>query len=396
MTETGNENPEADEGLVFHEGSRLTDLKIKQNLSVDYPRLEPLHHLKIELMFHIFKIRSTWTIAHWSTLAVGFLAVTLSGWDLGVNELASGGDFYNVGLKGEEGGWLGSDSGIKNVSPAAFILTLLTLILWVVLLVCLWSLFPLMRSQAISLYVALIAAEISQYQAHGTYHKGVGSALVLAGVGILLITFVCFILQRAVTETRDVHVEERHWHPDPRQVELAKRDHSLIAWTFALFAYCFVAVIHAWSGAYYVSARIPSEETGWVFLKMLYMISGFILVWLMMHVLWYPQIMLGGAQIRIESDRARLVGVLRRTGGELPTQQPSRSGKCPDCGEVTNVQMRANGDVEATCSVDGCNGNGSPGDKCQVCGTRISSRIICNACNTSAPVGNHFTDDEAW
>ena len=110
MTETGNENPEADEGLVFHEGSRLTDLKIKQNLSVDYPRLEPLHHLKIELMFHIFKIRSTWTIAHWSTLAVGFLAVTLSGWDLGVNELASGGDFYNVGLKGEDGGWLGSDS----------------------------------------------------------------------------------------------------------------------------------------------------------------------------------------------------------------------------------------------------------------------------------------------
>ncbi|MCH2638186.1 MAG: hypothetical protein MKZ56_07485, partial [Candidatus Thalassarchaeum sp.] len=98
----------------------------------------------------------------------------------------------------------------------------------------------------------------------------------------------------------------------------------------------------------------------------------------------------------IESDRARLVGVLRRTGGELPTQQPSRSGKCPDCGEATNVQMRANGDVEATCSVDGCNGNGSPGEKCQVCGTRISSRIICNACNTSAPVGNHFTDDEAW
>jgi hypothetical protein len=203
-------------------------------------------------------------------------------------------------------------------------------------------------------------------------------------------------LQRAVTETRDVHVEERHWHPDPRQVDLAKRDHSLIAWSFALFAYCFVAVIHAWSGAYYVSVRQPGEQTGWILLKLLYMISGFLLVWLMMHVLWYPQIMLGSAEIRIESDRSRQVGSLRTNTEEKKSPQPSRSGKCPDCGEITAVLMRANGEIEAACAIEGCSGNAAPGEKCSVCGTRISSRVICNACNTSAPVGAHFADDEAW
>ena len=58
MSEESEVDPGAGDGLIFHEGSRLTDLKIKQSLSIDYPRLEPLHHLKIELMFHFFKIRT--------------------------------------------------------------------------------------------------------------------------------------------------------------------------------------------------------------------------------------------------------------------------------------------------------------------------------------------------
>mgnify|MGYP003329547117 CR=1 FL=1 len=48
MTEDVPEEEVTNDGLVFHEGMRLTDMKIRQNLSVEYPRLEPLHHLKIE------------------------------------------------------------------------------------------------------------------------------------------------------------------------------------------------------------------------------------------------------------------------------------------------------------------------------------------------------------
>ena len=70
---------------------------------------------------------------------------------------------------------------------------------------------------------------------------------------------------------------------------------------------------------------------------------------------------------------------------------PSGVGK-----DAVLSKMRANGEIEAACAIDGCNGVRSPGEKCNVCGTRSSSRVICLACNTSAPVGNHFSDDEAW
>jgi len=400
MTEAAVEETEAGDGLVFHEGSRLTDLKIKQNLSIDYPRLEPFHHLKIELMFHIYKIRNTWTVAHWTTLAIGFLAVIFSGWDFGINELSNGGDFYNVGFKGEDGGWFGSDSGIRNVHNAAIVLSMITIGLWVILLVRLWSIFPLMRSQAISLYVALIAAEFSQYWAHGYDANfpfgGDSFAFAVTIVGFILIAFVCFILQRAVTETRDVHVEEKHWHPDPRQREIAKRDHSLIAWSAALVIYCVLVVIHAWSGAHYVSIRQPGKVEWWWLLKSVYLITGLILVWLMVHVLWYPQIMLGSGEIRIESTRARQISQVREGTIDTSNQQPARTGKCPDCGEKTAVNMLADGEIEAACAIDGCNGVAAPGEKCSVCGTRISSRVICTSCNSSAPVGSHFADEEAW
>ncbi len=401
MTEGDEGVPESGDGLVFHEGSRLTDLKIQQNLSIDYPRLEPLHHLKIELMFHYYKIKTTWTRSHWITLIIGFLAVITAGWDFGINELTGndGSHFYTIGV------WPGDvNSGINHIDFWAGVMTIVTLGLWALLLIRLWIIFPLMRSQTVSLFLALFAAEVSQFLAHGydaRFPFGFDAvdysfAIAVSVVGMVLIIFVAFILIRAVIETRDLHVEERHWHTDPRQMDLARRDHSLIAWVFALLAYCTIIIIHAWAGAHYVSVRQPGDVSGWWLLKGLYTISGFMLITLMMHVLWYPQIMLGTAEIRIESDRARQVGTQVTTPTIAESSQPGRPGKCPDCGEITTVTMRPNGEINAECAIDGCNGNGTPGEKCPICATRISSRIICLACNTSAPVGSHFSDDEAW
>jgi hypothetical protein len=395
MTEEAPDEEVTDEGLVFHDGTRLTDMKIRQNLSIEYPRLEPFHHIKIELMFHFYKIRSTWGRSYWITMGVGIAAVILSGWDLGINQLSTGGDFYTTG-----GAFWDEQSGIRNVSNAAAILTLATLGLWAIFLVRLWSIFPLMRSQSISLYIALFAAEFTQFWAHGMdadFPFGFrGDAIAIAVVGLIVITFIGFILKRAVTDTRDLHVEERHWHPDPRQVDLAMRDHSLIAWSSALLIYCFAIVIHAWAGAHYVAVRQPGDVTGWGLLKLLHLLSGILIVWLMMHILWYPQIMLGTSELTIESQRARQVNPTKSANADQNTASPARSGKCPDCGAVTPVEMRANGEIIASCGVAGCDGNGTPGEKCSICGTRISSRIICEECNSSAPVTSHFTDDEAW
>jgi hypothetical protein len=393
MSEDDAEEEPANAGLVFHEGMRLTTMKTAQNLSVEYPKLEPLHHIKVELLFHYHKIRTTWTLSHWITLGIGCLAVLLSGWDLGIGELTSGGSYENIGV-----GPNSQDSGIRNVATASVALAMISMGLWLIFLLRLWSIFPLMRSQAISLFVALMAAQISQYWAHGydpEFPFGLESfAVAVAGVGIILIAFVGFILQRAVMETRDVHVEERHWHPDPRQMELATRDHSLFAWGTALLVYCILVMFHSWSGAHYVSIRQPGEITGWWIFSLMYILSGFILVWLIIHILWYPQIMLGSGDIRIESDRARQVS--KTSTSTSTNSEPVLQGKCPNCSEANSVRILSNGEIETDCMVDGCNSQGVPGAKCSNCGERLSSRVICGACQTSAPAKDYFSDNEAW
>ena len=115
----------------------------------------------------------------------------------------------------------------------------------------------------------------------------------------------------------------------------------------------------------------------------------------MLHVLWYPQLMLGSGGMRIESSISRQIGGMQSPGTEVE-QKSAIAGKCPDCGEVTAVNKLPSGEIEASCAIAGCNGVGTPGEKCSVCATRISSRMICTACNTSAPIDSHFSDDEAW
>ena len=79
------------------------------------------------------------------------------------------------------------------------------------------------------------------------------------------------------------------------------------------------------------------------------LLSGILIVWLMMRILWYPQPVLN-FELTIESQRARQVG-----GPESVTESnspsPARSGKCPDCGAATPVEMRANGEINAACGI---------------------------------------------
>ena len=384
-------------GLIFHEGTRLTDLKLSQNLSIDYPQLEPLHHVKIEFIFHFHKLRTLWTRGHWLTLGLGMLAVLLSGWDLGISELSSGGDYLAVGINIGD-----AESGLASVADAALALAVLTIALWIVVLARMWTHFPLMRSQAVSLVIALLAAQGSQYWAHAfdpRFPLGFDNfAVAVAGVGVIVIVFVCFIMQRAVIETRDLHVQEKHWHPDPRQMEIAMRDHSLIAWGVGLGLFAFFAIIHGWSGAHYVAIREPSEVAGWFVWKWVYLLSGFAVIWHMTITLWYPQMMLGTGDTVIESDRAREVTRESKRGrsGLTVSAAPTTQGACPDCGEASATRRMAGGEIECDCDIDGCGGAAAPGEKCSTCGERISSRIVCAGCGVSAPVSSHFSDEEAW
>ena len=148
----------------------------------------------------------------------------------GINQLSSGGDFYSVG-----GEFWNADSGIRNISNAAAALTLAQILGYVgdISGQTMGKFFPLDAVTINQLYLAIFAAEVSQFWAHGMDDtppfggkRGCDGTVI---VGLIVITFIGFILKRAVTDTRDLHVEERHWHPDPRQVDLAMREtiHSL-------------------------------------------------------------------------------------------------------------------------------------------------------------------------
>ena len=385
--------PESDDSVAFHLGTRLTEIKLAQNLSIEYPQLEPLHHIKVELLFHKMKIGQMWGTPHWVTLGIGCFAVLLGGWDLGVGELSGGGGYSTFGINP-----LDPDSGLSNLPLASIILTLFTVVLWVVFLARLFTLFPLMRSQAVSLCVALFAAEISQFWAHAADPKFPlgfdGFSIAVCGVGLILVGFVVYILRRAVIDTRDVHVEEKHAHPDPHQMELAKRDHSLFAWGAALAAFGVLALAYAWSGAHYVAVRDPGATGGWWLFKIMHYLFGFIVVWAMMHTLWYPQMMLGEGGVRIESDRAREIS---QDSGEVEAVLiPAKTGTCPSCSSDTNVRLMPTGEIIAACSVEGCGGSAALGERCPTCNQRISTRVICLSCHTSAPAQDHFSGEDAW
>ena len=74
---------------------------------------------------------------------------------------------------------------------------------------------------------------------------------------MIMIFLSVFVVHRAVTETRDIHVEEKHAHPDPRLVEKAWGDHRLDVWSWSLALWALMVNIMSWSGAHAISQRPP-------------------------------------------------------------------------------------------------------------------------------------------
>ena len=121
-----------------------------------------------------------------------------------------------------------------------------------------------------------------------------------------MIFLAVFVVHRAVTETRDIHVEEKHAHPDPRLVEKAWKDHRLDAWSASLVIWVMMINIMSWSGSHAISQRPPFEDE-MLGISLLYVASGIVSFFLLMHIVWYPHFMLGGGDHTIQSSRAREV-----------------------------------------------------------------------------------------
>ncbi len=375
-----------DEDLADASQVRLSDVELPFKLEERNSRLAPLDSLIQEYTFHGKMISQQWGVTEAMIIGIGSLSIILGAWDLGIGEIASGGDYNRWGLYGD-------DAGFLHVNDFSLMLALLSIIAWIGFFALLWTRFPLMRENLVWLMIATLAVQLGFVVSHSSasdfpFGTSTGDWAGFAIGNLVLIFLVVIVVHRAVIETRDIHVEERHTHPDPRVVQKAWRDHSLKAWSLNLATWMVFLNISSWAGAHAVSPRPPIENDMTLYV-VIYALFGIISMALLVHVLWYPQFMLGAAGDRIQSVRAREVA------GEFVPKKTSRSqGSCPICSADSVAVRNQDGSIQVPCS--NCEGNGAPGTACAECNTIIPARISCRECGSSTTVMSHFSRSEAW
>ena len=375
-----------DEDLADASQVRLSDVELPFKLEERNSRLAPLDSLIQEYTFHGKMISQQWGVTEAMIIGIGSLSIILGAWDLGIGEIASGGDYNRWGLYGDEAGFL-------HVNDFSLMLALLSIIAWIGFFALLWTRFPLMRENLVWLMIATLAVQLGFVVSHSSasdfpFGTSTGDWAGFAIGNLVLIFLAAIVVHRAVIETRDIHVEERHTHPDPRVVQKAWRDHSLKAWSLNLATWIVFLNVSSWAGAHAVSPRPPIENDMTLYV-VIYALFGIISMALLVHVLWYPQFMLGAAGDRIQSVRAREVA------GEFVPKKASRSqGTCPICSADSVAVRNQDGSIQVPCS--NCEGNGAPGTACTECNTIIPARISCRECGSSTTVMSHFSRSEAW
>tara|TARA_B100000927_G_scaffold231870_1_gene191930 strand:+ start:29322 stop:30482 length:1161 start_codon:yes stop_codon:yes gene_type:complete len=370
------------------EVSRLSDFESKTNLSRFSEYLSFIDVLVLQFRFHVYTSRKYWGKFEAIALALVSASVVMGAWDYGIGELSSGGDWSRGGIFGE-------DSGFLHLKEWSIMLSLLSIMSWLAALILMWTRYPIMRENLVFLVVALFCVQLGHIHSHSNapYFPVDSELSDWGGVAIgnmIMIFLSIFVVHRAVTETRDIHVEEKHAHPDPRLVEKAWRDHRLDAWTWSLAIWALMINIMSWSGAHAISQRPPIED-GIFGLSLVYVFSGVSSFFLLMHVVWYPHFMLGGGDHTIQSSRAREVA-----GIVTSSKEETLQGLCPVCGAETPVLKRPSGAIEVHCSDHECSGWGAPGDSCSSCGKALPMRLKCGKCGTSASVSSHFVKSDAW
>ena len=375
-----------DEDLADASQVRLSDVELPFKLEERNSRLAPLDSLIQEYTFHGKMISQQWGVTEAMIVGIGSLSIILGAWDLGIGEIASGGDYNRWGLYGNEAGFL-------HVNDFSLMLALLSIIAWIGFFALLWTRFPLMRENLVWLMIATLAVQLGFVVSHSSasdfpFGTSTGDWAGFAIGNLVLVFLAVIVVHRAVIETRDIHVEERHTHPDPRVVQKAWRDHSLKAWSLNLATWMVFLNVSSWAGAHAVSPRPPIENDMTLYV-VIYALFGIISMALLVHVLWYPQFMLGAAGDRIQSVRAREVA------GEFVPKKASRSqGSCPICSADSVAVRNQDGSIQVPCS--NCEGNGAPGTSCAECNTIIPARISCRECGSSTTVMSHFSRSEAW
>ena len=367
------------------ESLRLSEISLNFSLAEYNQNLRPLDRIVEETIFHFKMIYKGWGAFEISAFGVGVLAIILGSYDWGIGELAGGGNYNRVG-----------SDGILFLSDLSLILALLSIITWVVFIVQLFIRFPIMRENLVWLFLGMIAVQIGYIWVHASTPDFPNNLSIVQLIPILLTNGIfaflaIVVVHTAVVETRDIHVVERHSHPDPRVVEIAWKDHSLKLWSLGLGIWMVLVNISSWAGSHSVASRPISAEVSVFNYPWVYLICSIFSTFLLIHILWYPQFMLGAAGDRIQSVRAREVS------GELNVISKEKiQGVCPICKEETSAIQHPSGQITVLCQQFKCEGSGKPGTTCSICEMTLPSRIECDNCKSNTIISSHFDRQDAW
>ena len=356
---------------------RLGDIELDKKFGDLHPLLDSVDRLRKEWKFQFKLIRHEWGQAHFLTMLTGLLAFLLGSIS---GELFGGGDANVSGIE-----------GITSLSGFIFFQLIVSSILWVWFFIQLTVNFPIMRGHIINIVIiwgSLFASQIILHVNSPSFPAGadLGNALggvILAAVGC----FFTYFFWKAVAETRDLHVKEHHVHTDVRVMEEAMREHSLYSWSAMVILWVVVLILNGWSGSHFIADRNVTDYP----IYAIHLISGVILIYLLMHILWLPQRMLGdGTRVQTRAAAAAAADLL--IDGVILTSE----GVCPSCDASAPISLNENGETVVDCSSEDCSRRGPAGKLCEGCGENFPSRYTCPSCGINSPAADYIPDSEAW
>ena len=355
---------------------RLGDIKLNQHLTDLHPSLERIDILRREWKFQYRLLWLEWDLAHWMALATGAIAFILGAVS---GEIVSGGEPKSTGF-----------AGMASITGFDYFQILLSVVLWVWFIVQCSILFPIMRGHLLNMMIvwaSLMAAQMLFHVSAPDFPLEFEPGDMLGGIILVAIAvFFTYFFWKAVSETRDLHVQEHHVHSDVRLMEIAMREHSLKGWTVLLGGWILVLTLNSWSGAHFIADRSAERAT----ILVIHVITGILSVGGLMHILWFPQRMLG-TDATVQTKAA-----FRSDLGEEEHIEVAMQGSCSACGSDVNVKRNETGEIIVACPEEDCQGYGKSGEKCSGCEKKMPSRTSCPSCGLNAPNIDFLPDAEAW
>ena len=270
--------------------------------------------------------------------------------------------------------------GLMEVGSFPFFQMLISVVCWVVFLYYLWMEFPVMRTHSIILVLiwnGMTLANILFHQNNQNFPSDIVLAESMYGTLIMLVViFFTYFFWKAVSDTRDLHVQVHHVHEDVRVMEAEMYEHSLRGWGTLLLIWFSTTFISAWSGIHFVATR-NSEQFGHL---ITHLITGVFLIPMLVLVIWYPQRMLGD-NTKI-STAAALTAEIEMSQGELTIKTEA---KCPECSEYVKVSIELDGRLSVPCGSPTCDTMGIVGTECEKCNEPFPARFDCISCGVNIP-----------